>query len=310
MYVTGCSHTAGTHLSLPDKNDRYARVLQTKYGYEVDYDALPGASNERIFRRAVENLSNEIADTGSPYDIAVFQWTSIDRFETPQFPQAGWLNNTQFVRVNDWVDHRPWSSQWAQRAHFDIPFRKFYHQCYHRMPPLVKDKNKPLTHEQREDWRIMMAVQKRLEKKMFGQMLSIDAFFKSMGVEKVLHMNFDPITRPHDDPLGNLWRSSLDHMFDEIRGMDYILPTYGHQRCMISNEHDGKGTVDGHFMKDAHAHIAEWVHGFITGELKEPIKRAGENTFDEDRNIALFHYDTGEPLQNQGQWLRENQFND
>ena len=296
MYVTGCSHTAGTYLSLPNKDDRYARVLQTKYGYEVDYDAIPGASNERIFRRAIENISEEMANTGSPYDIAVFQWTSIDRFETPLYPYEGWLKDSHFVNTSDWTDHRPWSSQWSQRRDIDIPFRKYYKQCWYYQPKWGRDKTQKFTEEDRKEFQIMMGVQKRLEKKMFGQMLSIDAFFKSMGVEKVLHMNFDPITRPHDDPLGNLWRSSLDHMFDEIRGMDYILPSYGHQRCNLSNEKDGKGTVDGHFMKDAHAHIAEWVHGFITGEYKEPIKRLGENSFDDDRNIALFHYDTGEPL--------------
>jgi len=296
MYVTGCSHTAGTYLSLPNKDDRYARVLQTKYGYEVDYDALPGASNERIFRRAVENLSNEIADTGSPYDIAVFQWTSIDRFETPLYPHEGWLKDSHFVRTSDWTDHRPWSSQWEQRKEIGIPFRKYYRECWYYQPEWARNKKQKFTEKDRKEFQTFMGVHKRLEKKMFGQMLSIDAFFKSMGVEKVLHMNFDPITRPHDDPLGRLWRSSLDHMFDEIRGMDNILPTYGHQRCMLSNENDGKGTVDGHFMADAHHHIAEWVHGFITGEYKEPIKRLGENSFDDDRNIALFHYDTGEPL--------------
>lgn len=296
MYVTGCSHTAGTRLSLPNKDDRYARVLQDKYGYQVDYDAIPGASNERIFRKAIENLIETVAVDGTPYDIAVFQWTSIDRFETPMYPNKGWLKNSHFIRKHDWTDHRPWSAQWSQRRDIDIPFRKFYEMCWYKQPEWGRYRKHPMPPEVKEQFKILMSVHKRLEKKMFSQMLSVDAFFKSMGVEKVLHMNFDPITRPHNDALGRLWRSSLDHMFDEIRGMDYILPSYGHQRCQLSNEHDGHGTVDGHFMADAHHHIAEWVQGFITGEYKEPIKRAGENSFDDVNNITLFHYDTGEPL--------------
>ena len=287
LYVTGCSHTAGTYLSLPNVKDRYAEVLRNKYGYDVHYDARPGASNERIYRRAVENLSFQMEKFGVPYDIAVFQWTTVDRFETPLYPEKGWMKDGNATRPMDWTDHRPWNAQWGERLKFDIPFRPYYKQCWFYMP------NNPTIDENFEEFSILMGVQKRLEKKMFAQMMGVDALFKSMGVDRVIHLLFDPVTRPHDDALGRLWRSQCEILFEEVRGMDFVLPSYGFERCKKSNDEDGPKTYDGHFMADAHAQIANWIDKWINKEITIPIKQIDKNTPD-DKTIAMFHYDPEE----------------
>lgn len=103
-YIIGCSHASGSelegdgigHLTPFNLDNSFASRLAKKMNYEPINLALPGASNDYIFRKLVE-LTPEIRD------IIILCWTGLDRIEIFDDVLDEWLNFSHGMSL----DHDP-----------------------------------------------------------------------------------------------------------------------------------------------------------------------------------------------------------
>lgn len=228
LYVNGCSHTTGTMLSLKYVEERYSNKLAKMLGGDLITQAIPGASNDKIFREsAIEILRHQP-------DIAVIQWTDPTRFETPK-------GSSVPIDKNGWSQHRPISAQWSSRAHENHPYINFYKDCY-------PSKDRMMQFNQ--------------EEKTWAYMVTLDSFIKSLGITEVVHLPYFKLFR--SGHRGSLipQLSELNFLFkDPLRdGMETYLFSQGYDICRLSNDNEPKGDIDGHFMADAHEHLAECLY--------------------------------------------------
>lgn len=82
LYTSGCSVSAGTIASLPDKKKTWPNLLAKYHGASLVDTSTPGLSNTAIFRKTVEHLALAASKNEIP-DMVVIQWTFYDRFEAP-----------------------------------------------------------------------------------------------------------------------------------------------------------------------------------------------------------------------------------
>lgn len=104
IYVNGCSHTAGTDVSLNYRpQDAWPFRLQEKLGCELVNDSFPGSSNDRIFRTTVTSIASDPI----PPDLAIIQFTQANRFELPAvqkptfqqiLPETYWTLDEKFLK--------------------------------------------------------------------------------------------------------------------------------------------------------------------------------------------------------------------
>lgn len=76
VYINGDSNSEGAYLDTPIKSWPYTLV---ESGISVINDSFGGGSNYRMMRTTVERLS----ENPFQYNIAIFGWTTITRYETP-----------------------------------------------------------------------------------------------------------------------------------------------------------------------------------------------------------------------------------
>lgn len=228
LYVNGCSHTTGTKLSVKYVENRYSNRLAKMLNADLIIQAAPGASNDKIFREsAIGILRNQP-------DIVVIQWSDPTRFETPK-------GSSVPIDKNGWSQHRPMSAQWPSRAHENHPYINFYKDCYPANDRLVGFNQ---------------------EEKTWAYMVTLDSFIKSLGITKIVH--FSSLKLFRSGHRGSLMPqlSELNFLFKDplVDAQDTYLFSQGYDICRLSNDNEPKGDIDGHFMEDAHEHLAECLY--------------------------------------------------
>lgn len=251
IYFNGCSHSRGTHLSLPDIRKSFPFLLSNSLLPEDwKFEPKSSGSNERIYRRTIEFFAR------NNFDLAVIQWTDVARFETPIFSDYSFHKS-----MNDegWLQHNPVSSIWDSRKDMDIPWRNYYKDNYQKI--LERDN-------------IHVS---RLHNKTLAQIMGLSGFLKSIGVRSI-HLPYDGL-RGADHKLRELAVENVEFLIHPSNGLQNTLFQYGFDICRKS-DNPGSGEVDGHFMEDAHEQISEWLFLYINGDLKMIGKEDSQKVYD------------------------------
>lgn len=260
IYVNGCSHTAGTELALPNKYDGYPFVLGELLGLNTVSSASASSSNQRIYRSTIDFFS----DAETMPEIAVIQWTGVDRFETPH-------------NLNDhhegWYQHIPATVFDKNRTKINIPFRKFYREAFY-----------PDYFKYGQD---LANVRNKLEAANAAQILGLDAYLKSLGI-RVIHLIWEGFSR---NEINSTLQAMLDTveipMDDPYEALASVIHTYGYQVCKEVSERNR--LPDNHYMADAHHQIATWLYAYI--QYGEKIKISEK--YSDKRDPIIHHYDLG-----------------
>lgn len=267
IYVNGCSNTEGTDLAVPNDYDAYPFVLGDLLNLNVISSAACGSSNYRICRSTIDFL----CDIDVLPEIVVIQWTGSDRFETPH-------NHDQIECDNNyegWKQHLPYSSM--QRPTLNIWYRGFYKSNFYSSDA-----------QKKKTWTAMDPdIEMRRETAMATQMLSLDAYIKSLGIKKVIHFPFTKVWTYDKNPV-------VQATFDQIEcpmerkdtGMRWPLKDHGYKPC--GEILPGMNEPDSHYMADAHHQIAIWLYDYI--QYGTTIKVLTNN---EKRETEANHYKLG-----------------
>lgn len=290
IYVNGCSHTAGTWLALPNMYDSYAFGLGELLGLNTVSSASASSSNQRIYRSTIDFFS----DAKVMPEIAVIQWTGVDRFETPnnlEALQSSFHMSTKFNYVDDhhegWYQHLPASVFDKRRTKLNIPFRKFYREAIY---PDYFQNGKDISN-----------TRDKLEAANAAQILGLDAYLKSLGV-RVIHLIWEGFSR---NEINSTLQAMLDTveipMDDPYEALASVIHTHGYQVCKEVSERNQ--LPDNHYMADAHHQIATWLYAYIQYGTKielskeyiderDPIGKLGSlRSLDTEDRIT--HYDLG-----------------
>lgn len=104
LYVNGCSHTAGTELSMEGRLDlTWPNLLAEHLEFDLVNDSDLGASNDRIFRTTVEY----ILSAAIPPEKVVVQFSDHERFEINQMgmnPRSPNLDKKFLPFVNEYFE--------------------------------------------------------------------------------------------------------------------------------------------------------------------------------------------------------------
>ena len=287
IYVNGCSHTAGTQLALPNVYDGYPFVLGELLGLNTVSSASASSSNQRIYRSTIDFFS----DAKTIPEIAIIQWTGIDRFETPNNLEAlqssfhiSKASNYVDMHHEGWYQHLPASVFDKRRDRLNIPFRKFYREAIY--PDYFKY------------GRDISKVRNKLESANAAQILGLDAYLKSLGV-RVIHLIWEGFSKDEENStLQNMLNTVEIPMDDPYEALASVIHTHGYQVCKEISE---KNQIpDNHYMADAHHQIATWLYAYIQYGTKiklseeyvderDPIGKMGSlRSLDE-----IHHYDLG-----------------
>ena len=89
-YIFGCSHAAGSEMFDNDTSREYTHsypaLVARDLGYEIRNHAIPGGSNDAIFR-----ILLEIHQDIDPEDLIIFCWIGAGRVEIFSEPDQQWL---------------------------------------------------------------------------------------------------------------------------------------------------------------------------------------------------------------------------
>jgi len=269
VYVNGCSNTEGTDLALPNDYDAYPFILGDLLNLNVISSAACGSSNYRICRSTIDFL----CDIDVLPEIVVIQWSGTDRFETPH-------NHDMIENDNNfegWKQHLPYSAM--QRPHMNIYYRGFYKSNFYST-----------TDQMKKDWEGMCPdIEMRREAAMATQMLSLDAYIKSLGIEKVIHFPFTKVYTYNNNPIVQAAFDAIDcPLHKKYSGIRWPLVDHGYKPC--GEVIPGMNEPDGHFMADAHYQIALWLYNYI--EYGNTIKtKLDDEYLGNDREMN--HYKLG-----------------
>lgn len=247
IYFNGCSHTIGTPLSLPNHRDAFPYILGDMYNAEVVCEALMGGSNERIVRSTIE------ATTRSDFDLAIIQWTHLDRFESVGMPSHRIHSSRNRRGETDefgFIQHRPESSTWISRAKEDIPYRNFYR---HIMGTNDESRSRNII---------------RMHRKYLTQILGLDGYLKNMGI-RTIHIPFQGYKM--ENSLSRRIESECELAAPLNIGLFGLLRNRGYDICKKSSSRDAKGEFDGHFEADGHKETAFHISKIIDNNNTEEM---------------------------------------
>jgi hypothetical protein len=270
IYVNGCSNTEGTDLALPNDYDAYPFILADLLGSNVISSASCGSSNHRICRSTIDFL----CDIDVLPEIVVIQWTGTDRFETPY--NFDMIENDN--SYEGWKQHLPYSSVQTNRNFLNIHYRGFYRSNFYS----TKDQMK-------KNWEGMdPEIETKRETAWATQMLSLDAYIKSLGIKKVIHFPFTKVWTYDTNPVLQAAFDTIDcPMEQKDTGMRWPLRDHGYKPC--GDIIPGLNERDGHYMADAHYQIALWLYDYLKYGTTIKIKTADEYLDDREMN----HYKLG-----------------
>ena len=252
ILVNGCSHSLGTHLSLPNIKDRYDRLLAKYYNADISNLATSGGSNEKIFRQTVQEVTNV------KYDLVILQWTDFDRFETPTKMENDHYHNR--FSIDGWLQHKPSSILWPEREKLNIKWRDYY----------LANWNENIN---KKDFQVKM------HKKNAALILALNAHISSLGI-RCINLSWHPfkIRDSLYEPLKKLeW--PIEHSY----GFHNALFDYGYQYCMKSN--GDKTGRDGHYEADGHYQLFQWIVDY----LENGIMVTRNNTMKKEEAPAPLH---------------------
>jgi hypothetical protein len=265
IYANGCSHTDGTLSALPNKYDAYPFVLGELLGLNTISSASSASSNQRIYRSTIDFFS----DAEIIPEIAVIQWTGIDRFETPN--NLNTLPNhvhaskqiLTSIGIDDnhegWYQHLPSIIFDRNRANINIPFRKFYREAIYP------------EHSKSDSTR------SKLEAAIAAKILGLDSYLKSLGV-RVIHLIWDGFNKNEINPTLQTMLDTVETLTDDpYEALVNIIDSHGYQACRY------------HYMADAHHQIATWLYAYIQYGIKIQISEGYSNK----RDPIIHHYDLG-----------------
>jgi hypothetical protein len=101
--VLGCSHAAGSEMTLDPSQDflsrmtldqrshyeqenSFAAIIARRLGYSVNNQSVPGGSNDAIFRIFQQHLAEL-----TPNDIVIVAWTGANRSEVQHYQTQAWV---------------------------------------------------------------------------------------------------------------------------------------------------------------------------------------------------------------------------
>jgi len=287
IYVNGCSHTAGTELSLPNKYNAYPFVLGELLGLNTVSSASMSSSNERIYRSTIDFFS----DAEKLPDLAIIQWTGVDRFETPnnlEALQSSFNISTASSYVDEhhegWYQHLPASVFDKRRTKLNIPFRKFYREAIY-----------PDYFKYGED---VSNVRSKLEAANAAQILGLDAYLKSLDV-RVIHLIWEGFSKDEINPTLQTMLDTVEiPMDDPYEALANVVHSHGYKLCADITPRNK--IPDNHYMADTHHQIATWLYAYI--QYGDRIKLSEEYIDERDpigklgslRSLdAVLHYNLG-----------------
>jgi len=287
IYVNGCSHTAGTVLALPNVYDSYAFVLGDLLGLNTISSASASSSNQRIYRSTIDFFS----DAKVMPEIAIIQWTGIDRFETPNNLEAIQSSfhistSSKYVDMHHegWFQHLPASLLDPRRSKINIPFRSFYRAAIY--PDYFKH-GKDVSN-----------VRNKLQTANAAQILGLDAYLQSLGV-RVIHLIWEGFDKTEPNPILQTTLNSVEiPVNDPYEALANIIHSHGYQVCKEVSTRNH--LPDNHYMADTHHQIATWLYAYMQYGTKmelseefvderDPIGKLGSlRSLD-----AVLHYNLG-----------------
>jgi len=272
IYVNGCSNTEGTDLALPNDYDAYPFVLGDLLGKNVISSASCGSSNNRICRSTIDFL----CDIDVLPEIVVIQWSGTDRFETPN--GFDWIENDN--NFEGWKQHLPYSSVQSSRSTVNIHFRGFYRQNFYTRESRLAKRWDDMDPE----------IELKRETALATQILSLDAYVKSLGIEKVIHFPFTKVWTYDTNPIIQLALDQVECPLEKkYSGMRWPLRDHGYKPC--GEIIPGMNEADGHYMADAHYQIGLWLYEYIEYGNTIKTKSGDEYLGNEDREMN--HYKLG-----------------
>lgn len=246
LFVNGCSHTEGTKLSLDgDLTRAWPHKLAKMLDAELVSFACAGSSNDRIIRTTVEEVSIDPL----PADLAIIQFTGVERFEGIQEDGSGFLQFLPRPHLSkDVTDH----------VQLDKDTTSFVKRFFN-----------PFNEKQKE----------LLSVKLLTQILSLQNLFENHNIPYIF-INWYKIP-------SELKNTKLYQVIDWSRfitnedDMNSILNSH---EFKLSKKRRSDGTLDLHFQSDAHKFIAEALIEFSIH--KRPLVRKGEYEDDNAREVA------------------------
>lgn len=241
IYFNGCSHTLGSKNSVPNPDrDSFPQVVRRKLDLpseNVVVDAFRGGSNERIYRMTIEEYIQR------PFDVAVLQWSMLDRFETPQSTKFEW--HKQWMDPKGWMQHKAVSNLYHSRDQWFIPDRQFYKN--HHSGGLTNDKDYIM----------------KMTRKLCTQIIGVNEFLRNNDV-KVLNISCVPIY----GKMGFYVRN-YDWVFNpSYDWIEQTIPSFGFLR-LGEFTRTANGEIDGHYKADAH----EWIADILIDSLQNGVKK-------------------------------------
>ena len=133
------------------------------------------------------------------------------------------------------------------------------------------------------------AIEVKRETAMATQMLSLDAYIKSLGIKRVIHFPFTKMWTYDINPVLQLAFDQIEcPMEKKDSGMRWPLKDHGYKPC--GKIIPGMNEADGHYMADAHHQIAVWLYDYIQYGTTIKIK-SDDEYLDNDRELN--HYALG-----------------
>ena len=253
IYFNGCSHTIGSPQAIPAwREQSYPALIAKELGLslegqlakeitdaDVHVSAYRGGSNERIYRKTMQDC----IQNNFNYDIAVIQWTHIDRFETPQKTKHKW--HKPWMDPEGWMQHKPGSSLYDTRDETFIPDRGFYRRHHGGVDTRNAD------------------YMNKMSRKLCSQIMGLNYFLANHNI-RTLNITCQAIR----GKMGQYCFNNFEWSFDPMHyWCEELLLSYGFLRQgeFAEGPHD---EFDGHFKPDAHEFIAEGILKQINGSNK------------------------------------------
>lgn len=242
IYANGCSHTAGTKLSMPDKSKTYPNLLAKYYNSELIDRSMAGGSNEKIVRQTISDLINfKYSNFASTPDLVILQWTDINRFETPVK-----IYNARFECSYDgWTQHRPLTAKTLMRYNRHEMTSKITETWY----PFYSDNYVTDSHDKHIDGKLF--------NKYCTQIISVNSTLKQYGYRVINIAFFKFIKKNH---LTKRIQEDFEWAVDPYYGFNNALADTNHDICRALV---GEKVIDGHYMEDAHNTLSEWIIDYI-----------------------------------------------
>lgn len=236
IFVTGCSHTEGTHKHPTPFEKRWPGVVK---GFNPNFDitdlSVMGGSNQRIYRSTISRVLDK------SFDIALIQWTHHDRFELPtDIKRSEQLGLKPLGGFNQFIPRT--SLHYGQNKTLINREYNFFQKFF----IFSEEEN----------------LHRQITTCVFAQ--GLDSFLKQRNIRPI-HIFFEDI---HPKNISQYRINDLENLVDPSIGLGRLLFSRGYK--YRKDVTDNFGGPDRHFGEDGHYQIAEWVCDYLDrGEIPQ-----------------------------------------